>query len=160
MPNHRTTLGARQIRLGEIVRIQFEVDPPCGGIVSETMWGEKVAERRYRLRNVPFHVFGVSEHDIVFADHVRGVLSFAGVSLHAGHSTYRILKARHLDPAVFSRHWQPLKQLGCSHESDGAGLVAVDVPPQAEVRAVQDLLLAGENAGVWKFEEGHCRHAP
>jgi len=77
MPNHRTTLGARQIRLGEIVRIQFDVDPPCGGIVSETMWGEKVAERRYRLRNVPFHVFGVSEHDIVFPDHVRGVLSFA-----------------------------------------------------------------------------------
>ncbi len=155
MPNRR---GAREVPLGEMVKIHFDVDPPSGGIVGETMWGEKVADRRYRLRNVPAHVLGVSENDIVFADYVRGLLRFAGMSLHAGHSTYRILKARELDPAVFSRHWEPLKRLGCSYEGDGAALVAVDVPPQAEVRVVHELLLAGEKAGVWEFEEGHRGH--
>jgi len=143
-----------------MVRIHFDVDPPCGGIVGETMWGEKVAERRYRLRNIPGEVVGVSEHDIVFADEVRGVLKFAGVSLHAGHSTYRILKARDLDRAVFNRHWAPLKRLGCSYEGDGGRLLAVDVPPQADIRVVHELMRAGEDAGVWEFEEGHRGQPP
>ena len=46
-----------------------------------------------------------------------------------------------------------MKCLGCSYEG-GNGLLAVDVPPGAEVRVAQDLLLAGELAGVWEFEEG------
>ena len=149
-----------QIPLGEMVRIHFKLDPPCGGIVGETMWGEKVAERRYRIRNIPCSVYGISEHDIVFADNFRGRLKFAGVSMRAGHSTYRILKARDLDPAVFSRHWGPLKRLGCSSEGDGARLVAIDVPPHADVHVVRDLLVAGEDAGIWEFEEAHCGHVP
>jgi Domain of unknown function (DUF4265) len=137
-----------------MVRIHFEVDPPCGGIVGETMWGEKVADRRYRVRNVPVFVSGVSEHDIVFADHIRGILTFAGVSLHAGHSTYRIVKAPNLDPALFIRHWEPLKRLGCGSEG-GDGFLAVDVPAGVELSKVQALLVTGERAGVWEFEEGH-----
>lgn len=159
VPNRRTTRGARQIALGEMVRIHFDVDPPCGGIVGETMWGEKVADRRYRLRNIPFHVFGVSEHDIIFADHVRGLLAFTGVSLRAGHSTYRILKARDHDPAVFNRYWEPLQRLGCSYEGGGGGLLAVDVPPSAEASVARELLLTGKDARVWEFEEGHCGQA-
>jgi hypothetical protein len=160
MRRGRTTNGAEQIRLGEMVRIHFEVDPPRGGIVGETMWGEKVAERRYRLRNIPGEVFGVSLNDVVFAHRVRGVLTFTGVSLYAGHSTYRILKARDLDAQVFSRYWEPLKRSGCSYEGNGAGLLAVDVPPQADLRVVHDLLRAGEDAGVWEFEEAHRGQAP
>src|SRR6266481_5368289 len=144
MRNRRTARGAREIPLGEMVRIEFKVDPPSGGIISETMWGEKVAKGRYRLRNIPGHVSGVSEHDIVFAREVRGRLMFTGVSLRAGHSTYRILKARDLDPAVFSRHWDRLKEMGCSYEGDGAEHLAVDVPPHADVAVLRDLLLAGE----------------
>jgi len=143
-----------------MVKIHFKVDPPLGGIVGETMWAEKVADGRYRLRNIPVNVFGVSQHDIVFADHLRGLLRFVGVSLHAGHSTYRILKARDLDPAVFRRHWEPLQRLGCSYEGGLGGLLAVDVPPGAGARAAYELLVAGEQAGLWEFEEGHCGHAP
>jgi hypothetical protein len=118
-------------------------------------WPGAVAERRYRLRNIPCNVFGVSEHDIVFADEVRGMMEFRGVSLRGGHSTYRLLKARGLDAAVFQRHWEGLKELGCSSEGDGARLVAVDVPPHADMRAVHALLFAGADAGVWEWEEGH-----
>ena len=145
-----------RILLGEKVRIHFDVDPPSGGIIGETMWGEKVGDRRYRLSNVPFHVFGVSWHDIVFADHVNGLLTFTGVSLRGGHSTYRVLQARDLDPAVFGRHWEDLRQLGCWYEGGGEGLLAVDVPPDTDLRAVQVLLVAGERARVWQFEEAHA----
>jgi hypothetical protein len=114
------------------------------------------ATRRYRLCNVPFYVFGVSWHDIVFADDVTGLLTFTGVSLGGGHSTYRLLRARDMDPADFGRHWEGLKQLRCSYEAGGEGLLAVDVPPDTDLRAVQVLLLAGERAGVWRFEEAHA----
>ncbi|HZP91626.1 MAG TPA: DUF4265 domain-containing protein [Burkholderiales bacterium] len=154
----RTKPEATQILPGERVRIHFDVDPQGGGIIGETMWGEKVGDRRYRLGNVPFYVFGVSWHDIVFADEVKGLLTFTGVSLRGGHSTYRVLQARNLDPAVFSRHWQGLKQLGCSYEGGGDGLLAVDVPPDIDLRAVRVLLLAGERARVWQFEEAHAAH--
>ena len=139
-----------------MVSIHFDVDPPCGGIKGETMWGENVGDRRYRLCNVPAHVFGVSWHDIVFADHVRGILRFAGVSLRSGHSTYRVMKARDLDAAVFTRHWEALARLRCSYEGGLDGLLAIDVPPETDLRAVEALLLAGERAGVWEFEVGHA----
>jgi hypothetical protein len=143
-----------------MVSIRFDVRPPCGGITSETMWAETVDERRYRLCNIPTHVFGVSWNDIVFADEMSGILTFTGVSMWAGHSTYRLLKARDLDPDIFTRHWDGLKRLGCSYEGGGDGLLAVDVPPETDLRAVQKLLLEGENAGVWEFEEGHVGRSP
>src|SRR3954468_22389868 len=154
VPSRRTPRGT-QIPIGEMVWILFDVDPPVGGITGETLWGERVAERRYRLRSIPCAVFGVSEHDIVFADDVRGILHFQGVSLRGGHSTYRIQKARGLDPAVFRRHWEPLKELGCSYEGDGARLMAIDVPPHIDIGAVHELLFAGADAGAWEFEEAH-----
>jgi hypothetical protein len=140
-----------------MVRIHFDLRP-SDTFVGETMWGEKVAERRYRLRNIPFFAYGVSEQDIVFADRVRGILTFAGVSLHAGHSTYRILKARDVDAASFDRLWIELKALGCAGEGNGDALIAMDVPPHADIRKVHDLLVRGEETRVWEFEEGHCAH--
>jgi hypothetical protein len=35
-------------------------------------------------------------------------------------------------------------------------LVAIDVPRQADVYAVYDVLGRGEKDGQWEFEEGHC----
>jgi hypothetical protein len=45
---------------------------------------------------------------------------------------------------------------GCSYE-EGV-VLSVDVPPSVDIYAVYDLLEAGEIAGVWAFEEGHCGH--
>src|SRR5689334_16462044 len=42
---------ATRILLGERVWIHFDVSPPASGIRGETMWGEKVGDRRYRLCN-------------------------------------------------------------------------------------------------------------
>jgi hypothetical protein len=59
-----------------------------------------------------------------------------------------------------------LQALGCTYESGnmdlGSGpvvLYSVDVPPEADVNAVYDLLQDGEARGAWIFAEGHCRGA-
>jgi hypothetical protein len=128
------------------------------GSATESLWAEPVQGGRYRLRNSPFYAFGVSAEDVVFAQEQEGLLFFTGVSLRGGHSTYRIMKAREPGPEQFERHWEPLRQAGCSYEAGPGRLLAVDVPSEADFQHVYTLLEQGEHAGVWHFEEGHRGH--
>jgi hypothetical protein len=137
-----------------LVRVVFELEPNAWhGSATERLWAEPVVVGRYRLRNTPFFVFGVSAEDIVFAKERQGRLLFAGVSLRGGHSSYRIAVS---DQHLFDRSWKHLQALGCSYEE--GQVLAVDVPPRADIHEVYELLEAGERAGAWDFEEGHCGH--
>jgi hypothetical protein len=51
-----------------------------------------------------------------------------------------------------------LQAAGCSFEGVEGRLLAVDVPPRANIHHVYHLLQHGEDDGVWEFEEGHCGH--
>jgi hypothetical protein len=128
------------------------------GSATESLWAEPVPGGRYRLRNSPFYAFDVSVEDVVFAREEEGALFFAGVSLRGGHSTYRIMKANGLRPEDFEQCWEPLQQAGCSYEEGPGRILAVDVPPQADIQHVYALLGRGEQAQVWHFEEGHRGH--
>lgn len=139
-------------------KVRFNLDPEAWhGSATETLWAEKVAEGRYRLRNSPFFAFGVSVEDVVFGGELDegGAHPFLGVSLRGGHSTYRIMH-RSQDARVFEKYWQPLEDLGCTYEE--GEVLAVDVPPNIDIYAVYALLDAGEQDGAWYFEEGHCGH--
>ena len=48
-----------------------------------------------------------------------------------------------------------LTRSGSYEEGDA---LAVDVPPKADIYEVYSLLEAGEQNGVWEFDEGHCGH--
>jgi hypothetical protein len=126
------------------------------GHASETMWAEKLGEGRYRLRNVPFYARGLSVEDIVTTQVDGAVEVIREVSIHGGHSTYRIF----LSPGVavgsqeFLDQWKGLAQMRCTFERASARLLAVDVPPTADLQRAYDLLLEGEKASVWDFEEG------
>ncbi len=151
-----------------LVRIVFELDPSeWHGSATERLWAEPVGVGRYRLRNTPFFAFDVSFEDIVFGqereepslpetDTRVSQIYFAGVSIRGGHSTYRLWLLAKLNDSVFLKYWEPVQRLGCSYEQ---GLVlAVDVPPSADIKDVYELLEAGLAAGAWEFEEGHCCH--
>jgi hypothetical protein len=63
------------------------------------------------------------------------------VVAHAGHSTYRVFA----DAEAFERRWETLRVLGCGCERDlPHGLVGINVPPAANIRAVYAALKAGE----------------
>lgn len=147
-------------RQEELVKVFFQLDPEAWhGSAVESMWAETVGLRRFRLRNVPFFVYGVSAEDVIFARLVKDVLEFEGVSIHSGHSTYRIMtKETTGSAAMFEQNWQALAQLGCTYEQGPGSLKAVDVPPSANIYKVYELLEKGVREGVWDFEEGHCGH--
>jgi hypothetical protein len=129
------------------------------GSATETLWAERVGDRRLRLRNVPFFAFGVSVEDVVTAKPHKGIWEFESVSLRGGHSSYRVITTASDTTDAFHQNWQELERLGCTYEQGPGNLRAIDVPPNADIHKVYAILEQGERDGIWKFEEGHCGHA-
>jgi hypothetical protein len=145
--------------LGQLERILFDLAPDgWHGFSTERLWAEKVGLSINRIANVPFFVTGVSYADTVSARIREDSLVFDAVKARGRHSTYRVLVSGGIENPRCRLRWRALEALGCTYEST-ARLVAVDVPPSTNVHDVYGLLSAGEEAGDWDFEEGHCGHA-
>ena len=142
------------------MKVTFSLEPGAWhGHATERLWAEKAGSNRYRLQNSPFYASGVSLDDIVFADmDSDGQLVFRGVSLRGGHSTYRVMLKEPAQSDGFQKQWATLEALGCRYEGVGGKLLSIDVPPSADIYAVYALLQAGEQSGIWDFEEGNCGH--
>lgn len=137
-------------------KIEFPADMARDGIV-ETMFAQPVGDN-LRLKNSPFHVYGVSFQDVVAAERVNGRWLFSGVVARGGHSTYRIRLVGTEQEEAFSSRWPALDALGCTYEEGGhpgRRLYAVDIPPAVDVHAAYALLEKGESDGAWAFEEAH-----
>lgn len=149
-----------------LVKISFELNSEdWHGEYVETLWAEPIAGgsgSAYILRNTPYYVRGISFMDVVRVIKQDRLLRFLDVIEHAGHSTYRIISA---DRNSFKNLWCKLELLGCSYESTiqrtsegNRDLYAVDVPKEADIYKVYQILEEGKARGVWIFEEGHCGH--
>jgi hypothetical protein len=125
---------------------------------TETVWAERLGADRFRLRNVPFYAY-----DLSYGDIVRGVVRSGGLTLESivergGHSTYRLFVTDTEVLQRFLEFWLPLERLGCTLERATERLIAVDVPPEANIHATYEVLKEGEAAGIWDFEEAHVGH--
>lgn len=142
----------------ELVKITFRLaQSSWHGSATESLWAEPVGPQTYRIKNVPFYALGVSFEDVVFANDDNNFLVFAKVDSHGGHSTYRMVVDTSREDK-FEEFWEPLRALGCTYEEGSNRLLAVDVPPEADIYQAYKGLESGEAAGVWSFEEGHCGH--
>src|SRR5579863_5044070 len=97
-----------------------------------------VGGKSYRLRNVPFLVFGFSEQDVVTTQEDNGKLAVTGVETRGGHSTYRLVLPENSTEERFLNDWIPLRELGCTYERATRRFVAIDVPPHADIYAVYE----------------------
>lgn len=130
------------------------------GYETETVWVRSLGENRYQLLNTPFFAKQLSYQDIVIAAATEQGLVFEERFSASGHSTYRIIPNVGLSTDEFSGSWAPLAALGCTYEELALDfrLLAVDVPPNADIYRTYELLEAGERSNIWEFEEGHCAH--
>jgi len=144
-----------------LVKVVFDLESESWhGFQTESVWAEQISDDRCRIRNTPFYAKGISFEDIVFVKNARGKLVFCSVSIYGGHSTYRVLLTEEVPKGVFLKYWSPLEELGCTYESseNPYQILAVDVPPHADIYRVYSLLEEGEKDGIWGFDEGHCGH--
>jgi hypothetical protein len=144
---------------GDLVKITFRLpeDDQAGWVETEGLWAKNLGDGRYRIDNVPFFLYGVSLDDIVSAEDVDGLLVFREVISPGGHSTYRVYIPEP-DTAVAAGLDERLAEilaLGASLERANRRLIAIDVPPDADIGAIYKMLEAGEDATLWEFEEGH-----
>jgi hypothetical protein len=92
-----------------LVKVVFDVIEKDGSFnKTESMWAEPVGDNRYRLRNVPYLVFGFSEQDVVTTREVEGRLAVSGVASRGGHSTYRLVLPEDTTEDQFLMDWAPL----------------------------------------------------
>jgi hypothetical protein len=152
-----TTNGENQSEPSVKIVVELESDA-WHGFQTESLWAVPLGGDTYLVRNVPFYAKGLSHEDTVSAVPGLGVPVVSAVVKRGGHSTYRFILEDGAAEAAWIPFWQPIEEAGCTYERAGTTLFAVDVPPQTDIQRVYKLLEAGEKAGVWGFEEGHCGH--
>jgi hypothetical protein len=142
-----------------LVKVIFDLSKDNGPNATESLWADRVGDSTFRLRNVPVFAYGFSEQDVVKVEERDGSLFVTGAEARGGHSTYRIYLPTDTTDEKFALDWQPLENLGCTYERANRRIIAIDVPPSADVYAVYAVLENGEKDGRWEFGEGHCGHA-
>jgi hypothetical protein len=153
-----TSPGSRTA--GQFIKVIFELPqdddgwPPAG---SEGLWAVPVTPDVVRLDNTPFFVRGVAAGDLI---RVRrnddGQLQADERLQWSGHCTIRIIVFRD-GPLSGSpqRILDMFTPLGVTGEGiEQFSLVALDIPPDADIAAVKRLLREGERDGSWEYEEG------
>jgi len=140
------------------VPVRFPLGPnECHGQSSESVWTESLDGKRFVVLNTPFFIKGVSFEDQISAVLGEDGYTFREVVGRGGHSTYRIVVKGGFAEA--SDELARLEAMGCTWEDGPGDLLALDVPPGADIEEVYASLEAGVDAGVWDFEEGHLGHA-
>jgi hypothetical protein len=128
-----------------------------GGIERERLWATPLPDGTYRIENSPYHAYGISYGDEVYAKLDSGDLVFFGVARRGGHSTYRVRLPRGKGHPYFMEFWPRLKSLGCTYERTGdeRQIYSLDLARGVSAHDVYAVLTALEQAGVCDFEEGH-----
>ena len=145
----------------ELVHVVFPLDvdgegwPPVG---SERVWAQGLGDDTYRVDNTPWFV-----RDLAAGDIVRAVArdetswpTFVEKIEWSGNYTIRVIP---FPAGALQGSLQAVLDLFTPHGADGEGaaqfpIVALNVPPSADIAAVHALLFRGQAEGWWDFEEG------
>ena len=142
-------------------RVVFELDvdtdgwPPVG---SERVWAFDLGNDRYRIDNVPWFVSNIAVGDIVraIAPDNNSNPVFVGVLQPSNHVTVRVICFR-AGPlrGDLQRVIDAFIPLGVYAEGvNHYGMVALDIPPSADLDAIHARLRRGVEDGSWEYDEG------
>lgn len=140
------------------VRVVFQLDQNDGWppVTSERLWGIPLTDELVRIDNVPWFVRDLSLNDVVRTfTGARGVLQAAEKITWSGNCTVRIIPYK---SGAMSGNLQTILELflplGAHAEGiEQFGMVALNVPPSADLAAVKGLLIRGFEADWWDYEE-------
>src|SRR5574338_69345 len=138
------------------IRVPLERSPGDAGPSEDWIWGEPLGSGRFRVESCPFFAYGVSRDDVVrVAEPAAGdAPELEDVIEKSGHRTLRMQLAPPADvgapdcQALLGR----LLEAGCTHELLRPRMVVIDVPPEADLAAVAELLQARARQGALEWE--------
>jgi hypothetical protein len=140
-----------------LVKVSFVLSDTGWGWKEESMWALHVQSTDiFKLDNIPLLAYGICQGDIFRAKlSENGNFNFEEVVEHRGHSTLRIIFKEKLSEDKIKLLLQTFNDLGCNYEGNGSKLFAIDVPKDADLQSVLEVLKQGEANGVWDYEEGY-----
>lgn len=140
------------------VHFRLEVDedgwPPAS---VESLWAVDLGDGTVRLDNTPWFVRGVASDDVIRVDVDDEGLRWAGETVHRSENcTIRLILLKDGGSAAARQGvLETFHRLGTTGEGiERFGMVALDVPPEADVPQIRTLLEHGEAEGWWEWEEG------
>ena len=98
---------------------------------SEGLWASAMGGGRYRIENTPWFAQNLATYDLVEAVEYEGIRWVMRKAEWSGHLTVRVA---HIDPVAYQ-------------------IAALDIPPDADYRAIIGRLRAGRSDGIWDYEE-------
>jgi hypothetical protein len=145
---------------GDHVKVHFRMDvdeegwPPAS---VESLWAVDLGDGSVRLDNTPWFVRGVASGDIIRVESDEEGVRWAGETVRASeHCTIRLIVLK--DGGSAAARQTVLKafhRLGTTGEGiEQFRMVALDVPPDADLPRIRKLLEHGEGEGWWHWEEG------
>ncbi len=144
-----------------LVHVVFELEvddegwPPVSG---ERVWAEPLGSDSYRIENTPWFVRNIAADDIV-----RAVPSndtswpvYVKKIRWGGNYAIRIIPFR---TGRLAGSLQAVLELCAAHGAYGEGagtypIVALTIPPEADITRLRALLKQGQAEGWWDYEEG------
>ena len=142
------------------VKLHFRMDvdedgwPPAS---VESLWAVDLGDGTVRLDNTPWFVRGVASHDIIRVQVDEDGLWWAGETVRAsGNCTIRLIVLKDGGSAEARQSvLEIFHKLGTKGEGiEQFRMVALDVPPSANIGRIRTLLEHGEAKEWWHWEEG------
>ena len=127
-------------------------------VAVEDLWAIRLSPEVVRIDSIPWFVRGLALNDLVqVSGGDDGVLHPVEKLRWSGNCTIRVIPLDDDDNAL--RQMQTVIDRFARFGVDGEGLgqfgmVALNVPPDADIRSVKELLSHGMEQGLWDFEEG------
>ncbi|MEV5283191.1 DUF4265 domain-containing protein [Streptomyces sp. NPDC052811] len=142
------------------VKVHFRMDVDEDGwppVSIESLWAVDLGDGTVRLDNTPWFVRGVASDDIIRVEIDDEGVRWAGETVRASENcTIRLIVLKDGGSAAAPQSvLEIFHRLGTTDEGvEQFRMVALDVPPNADLRQIQKLLGHGEAKGWWHWEEG------
>ncbi|WP_448316780.1 DUF4265 domain-containing protein [Streptomyces sp. CO7] len=141
------------------VKVHFRMETEDGWppVSVESLWAVDLGHGTVRLDNTPFFVRGVAGGDIVRVQQGDDGVLWAGETVQASQNcTIRLIVLKDEGSATARQSvLEVFHRLGTTGEGiERFRMVALDVPPQADLPRIRELLEHGETEGWWHWEEG------
>ncbi|MGW0185782.1 DUF4265 domain-containing protein [Streptomyces sp. NPDC003362] len=140
------------------VHFRMEVDedgwPPAS---VESLWALDLGDGTVRLDNTPWFVRGVASGDVVRVEVDDEGLRWAGETVQASENcTIRLIVLKDGGSAAARQTvLETFHRLGTTGEGiEQFRMVALDIPPEADIQRIRKLLEHGDEKGWWHWEEG------
>nr|WP_223838046.1 DUF4265 domain-containing protein [Streptomyces venezuelae] len=142
------------------VKVHFRMDidedgwPPAS---VESLWAVHLGDGMVRLDNTPWFVRGVASGDVIKVELDGEGVRWAGETVRPSQNcTIRLIVLKDDGSAAArQRVLEVFHRLGTTGEGiEPYRMVALDVPPEADLPRIRKLLEHGEAMGWWHWEEG------